>query len=278
MKAVAVRCILAAALLCLACGHAFAAVMSPEASQAFDRYATLVEQDLKRPGPFLKLDLDPAVKRRVLAGEVVVVPRQELDHGQQVDAPHALIHDWQGYIFVPGATLDQLSSALLDYSRYTQYYKPDVIAARLVSDDGNSRRVFLRLYRRLVFPVVLNTEYEVHYTRLSSSQQVMMSKSIHIGEVRHPNGNLNDEEPPGHGFGYLWRLNSYWKFEQTDGGVIAECRAISLTRDIPYGFSWALRDVVEHFPQDSMTRTLEGTRRAGLEGPAATTSENRRSR
>ncbi len=278
MKAVAAVRVFAAALFCCSATGVVAAVMQPEASQAFDRYASLVEQEINRPGPFLKLDLQPDVKRRVLAGEVVVVPRQELDHGNQIGAPHAIIHDWQGFVFVPGATLDQLSSALLDYSRYPQYYKPDVIAARLVSDNGSSRRVFLRLYRRLVFPVVLNTEYDVQYVRLGPNQQTMMSKSTHIGEVRHPNGDLNDEEPPGHGFGFLWRLNSYWKFEQVKGGVIAECRAISLTRDIPYGFSWALRDVVEHFPQDSMARTLEGTRRAGLEGPAATTSENRRSR
>ncbi len=252
--------------------------MSPEASRAFDHYATLVEQDLKRPGTFLKLDEQPELKRRVLAGEVVIVQREELDHGNPIEAPHATIHDWQGFVFVPGATLNQLSTALLDYSRYPKYYKPDVIDARLVKDDGDSRRVFLRLYRKLVFPVVLNTEYDVQYTRLSADQQLMMSRSTRIAEVRHPSGDLNDEEPPGHGFGFLWRLNSYWKFQQVPGGVIAECRAISLSRDIPYGFGWALRDLVQHFPYDSMERTLEGTRRAGLEGPAATTSENRRSR
>ncbi len=248
--------------LCLAPRPTEAAVMTPEASQAFDRYAALVEADLNRPGPFLRLDTEPEAKRRVLAGELVVESRDELDHGGEVDPPHALIHDFQGWVYMPGATLDRLSKALLDYGRYPDFYRPDVLSARLIEDHGTDRRVFLRLYHKMIFTVVLNTEYAVHYDRLSPSKQRMSSISTRIAEVRHPERNYNDEEPPGRGLGFLWRLNSYWKFEQAPGGVIAECRAISLSRDVPYGLGWALRDVVERFPRDSMELTLEGTRRA----------------
>ena len=40
-------------------------------------------------------------------------------------------------------------------------------------------------------------------------------------------------QPPGAGYGFLWRLDTCWRFEERDGGAYAECRAISLTRDIP---------------------------------------------
>jgi hypothetical protein len=29
------------------------------------------------------------------------------------------------------------------------------------------------------------------------------------------------EREPGHDHGFLWRLNSYWRFEERDGGVSA---------------------------------------------------------
>ena len=47
-------------------------------------------------------------------------------------------------------------------------------------------------------------------------------------------GNPNQKvQPPGAGYGFLWRLDTCWRFEERDGGAHAECRAISLTRDIP---------------------------------------------
>ena len=33
--------------------------------------------------------------------------------------------------------------------------------------------------------------------------------------------------------GFLWRLNTYWSFVEVPGGLLIECEAISLTRDVP---------------------------------------------
>ena len=47
-------------------------------------------------------------------------------------------------------------------------------------------------------------------------------------------GKLNEKvQPPDAGYGFFWRLDTCWRFEERDGGAYAECRAISLTRDIP---------------------------------------------
>ncbi len=35
--------------------------------------------------------------------------------------------------------------------------------------------------------------------------------------------------------GFLWRLNTYWSFVEVPGGLLIECEAISLTRDVPAG-------------------------------------------
>jgi hypothetical protein len=72
------------------------------------------------------------------------------------------------------------------------------------------------------------------------------------------------------GYGYLWRLSSYWRFEELDGGVSVECRAISLTRDVPAGLGWIIEPMVKKLPTESLLATLEATRRgyAARFGPA----------
>ena len=62
--------------------------------------------------------------------------------------------------------------------------------------------------------------------------------------------------------GFLWRLNSYWRFQAADGGIYARCEAISLSRDVPLGLGWMLKGFLEKFPKESMMNTLRGTREA----------------
>ena len=59
-------------------------------------------------------------------------------------------------------------------------------------------------------------------------------------------------------------MNSYWRFEEADGGVYAECRAISLSRDVPLGLGFMLKGFLEKFPKESMVNTLRVTKAAVL--------------
>jgi hypothetical protein len=72
------------------------------------------------------------------------------------------------------------------------------------------------------------------------------------------------EMPPGHDHGFLWRLNSYWRFEQRDGGVYVECEAISLTRSVPAGLGWLINPIVRTLPRESLASTLRSLRAAVL--------------
>jgi hypothetical protein len=67
---------------------------------------------------------------------------------------------------------------------------------------------------------------------------------------------------PDAGYGFLWRLHSYWRFEKRDAGVVVECRAVSLTRDVPFGLGWAIEPIIEKLPKESLINTLEATRQA----------------
>jgi hypothetical protein len=55
-------------------------------------------------------------------------------------------------------------------------------------------------------------------------------------------------------------LYSYWTLEEVQGGVVAECRTLSLSRDIPQSLAWAIAPYVEKTPRDSLVSILNSTR------------------
>jgi hypothetical protein len=42
--------------------------------------------------------------------------------------------------------------------------------------------------------------------------------------------------------------------------VYVECRAISLTRDIPIGLGWVIEPIIRKLPKESLINTLRATR------------------
>jgi len=67
---------------------------------------------------------------------------------------------------------------------------------------------------------------------------------------------------PDTGYGFLWRLYSYWSFEGRGDGVIVQCRAISLTRDVPLGLGFIIEPIIKNLPRESLVNTLKATREA----------------
>ena len=82
---------------------------------------------------------------------------------------------------------------------------------------------------------MLNATYDIRYAQIDGGRLAIDSRSTRIAEAKHSNGPYEEEYPVGQDNGFLWRLNSYWRFEQGEGGVYAQCRAISLSRDVPFG-------------------------------------------
>jgi len=68
--------------------------------------------------------------------------------------------------------------------------------------------------------------------------------------------------PVGRDGGYLWRLNSYWRFLERDGGTYVQCESITLTRDVPFLLSWIIKPFVTDIPRETLAFTLESTRNA----------------
>jgi hypothetical protein len=116
------------------------------------------------------------------------------------------------------------------------------------------------LRKTKVVTVILNTEYDVTYTRLDAGRATSDSRSTRIAEVENAGKPNQSEKAVGNDSGFMWRLNSYWRFQQRDGGVYVQLEAISLTRDIPTGLGWLISPFISSIPKESLVFTLTHTR------------------
>jgi len=242
--------------------RANAAKLSAETASAFDHYVDQAETRMREhldPARFLRVHLKPELSAKLRSGELVIESGHNGDAGK---IPGGMLQDWVGMMFIPGATIAQVKAALQSYQHYQDFYKPEVTESKELAHSGDEYDVFLRLYEKYVLTVVLNTTYHVRYAMLDPRRMTVTSHSTRIAEVKDPDQSVTDEQPVGDDSGFLWRLNSYWRFEAADGGVYAECEAISLSGDVPLGLGWMIKGFLERFPKESMLNTLRGTRAA----------------
>jgi hypothetical protein len=129
-------------------------------------------------------------------------------------------------------------------------------------------RVHLRFFMKKVITVVVNSEHEARFSSPARDRAESRIYSTRIAEVESPDTPSEREKPVGRDGGYLWRLNTYWRFLERDGGTYIQCEAISLTRGIPFGLGWVVGPFVTSIPRESLTFTLETTRKALARGPA----------
>jgi hypothetical protein len=231
-----------------------------ETLAAFENYMRSVESRVEDRAagrkPFLWVEETAERQNKVRAGEMVIQQRT----GPRI--PDGLIHDWTGAMFIPGVTLDQVLRLVRDYDRHKNIYKPEVVDSRILSHEGDSYRVYLRLLKKKVITAVLNTEHDVRYYRPSAQRAHSRSYSTRVAEVQNAGTPQEREVTPGTGQGFLWRLNSFWRFEEKDGGVYVECEAVSLSRDVPTGLGWLIEPIVRNLPRESLAQTLRATRSA----------------
>jgi hypothetical protein len=265
---------LALAGLLLLSTSASASDLQPQTVEAFNRYVQLTEVRINSGAThherFLWVEGLPEDRRlaaysQLREGKVIIERMETLDDGKPVPVYGGLIHHWIGIVFIPGATLAQTLSLEQDYDHHQEYFQPDVVRSKTLRHQGNDFLVQLRFAKKKVITTILDTEHEVHYSLLDATHAASRSRTTRIQEVDDagkPNERL---EPKGHDSGFLWRMNTYWRFEEKDGGTYVECQSISLTRDIPFGLGWLVGPFVLSVPRESLTFTLATTRSVVLE-------------
>lgn len=210
-----------AACLTLAPMNATARELKPETVKAWAAHVAATEKSL---------DAAPAVAR------------ESEPTGSAVDVVDGTISEWRGAVIVRDRTVAQVIDALV--MSPTLPAAEEVIEARILSRHGDSLHTYMRLMRKAIVTVTYDTEHDVVYSRHSPALATSRSVATKIAEVG------------GGDRGFLWRLNSYWRYEQVGSDVRIELRSVSLSRRVPWLLRPVAMPIVERIGRESMRSTL----------------------
>ena len=151
--------------------------------------------------------------------------------------------------------MDELVGWLQNYDEHHRYFD-EVESSRLVSRHEDDFEIFLRLRRKKIITVHYNTEHFVRYRHHHDGRVSSVSYATSIAEIKNAGEATESEKPFGDDRGFLWRLNSYWRFEQVSDGVIVELESVSLSRGVPVAVRWLVGRYLDSVPRESLEATL----------------------
>jgi hypothetical protein len=247
------------ALLCVPLLAASAAAEpSAAALAAFSTYAHSVESRLAQqhssPQAFLApTSAGPQAQTRLRSGELIV---ERMPIATTPQPPGAALYHWRGTAFAPGATVAGFERLMKNFSAYPQTFAPQVLSARVLSQNGDRLQATMRVRQQHVLTVVLDTDYDIAFARLDPQHGYSFSRSTRIAEIASPGTPAEHALDASGEHGFLWHQNTWWSYEERDGGLYMQIESISLTRAIPTGLGWAVGSYVESIPRDSLEFTL----------------------
>jgi hypothetical protein len=162
--------------------------------------------------------------------------------GTIVDIPGGTIYHSSGSIVIRNTTVDRVVRALMYPG--TPPAQEDVLESRVMSRNGNTLRVYLKLARSAIVTVVYDTEHDVSFTRHAPG--MVTSRSVATRIVESGGGDR----------GFLWRLNSYWRYTQVGRDVRVDLESLSLSRSVPRVARAVARPMIDRIARESLERTL----------------------
>jgi phosphatidylglycerophosphate synthase len=225
-------------VLAAAAGSAEAATLTADTIRAWDAHVAKIEQRIaaEQSSPTVPASCGPP-------------------SGTVTSVPGGLIHEWRGCIVLPGIALDQLLVDLQNPSTAWPH-QPDVVSLRVTERRPGAMTVFIRMRRTKIVTVTYNTEHVVMYRRDTPTRASSRSVASRISEIDNPETAFEREKRPGEDRGFLWRLNSYWRYDQVNGGVRVELDSLTLSRGVPPGLGFLLQPIISGIARESMQRTL----------------------
>lgn len=254
-------------LLLLDATRGLIAEPTPAAVTAFQAYTARVEARLVRqhqsPGGFLAAfgSGQEGTEERLRRGEAIV--ERVTEPSEEPGALRgALLHHWRGTAYVRGARAADFERLMRDFNTYPQHFAPQVVKAGVSAQNGDRMRVSMRIRQRHVITVVMDTCYDVNFGELDRQHGYSISRSTRIDEIAAPGTSAERALGPAEEHGFLWRLNTYWSYEERDGGLYLQVEAVSLTRSIPTGLGWVIGPYIESIPRESLEFTLNSAAKA----------------
>jgi hypothetical protein len=251
-----------------------AAELKKATVEAWDQYwqwaNARVQRELSDPKIFLiQNTLSPkektSIQKKLQSGQIAVFPMSRdnvVPSGKKFNVPDGEIHHWWGTILLRNVQLPQLMQFLQDYDHHAGKFS-DVERSKLLEKKEDNYKIYYRLSRSKAFVTAhYNTEQECRYTYYGSNRVSSRSVAIKIAELDDPGKPSEKEKPSSDDSGYLWRLVSWWRFEQTGNDVIVELESASLSRDIPtiVKFIPGIISYIRSTPRETLESVLAGIR------------------
>lgn len=239
----------------LATGRAVAEAPS-QAVAAFDGYVRTVEARLaeghRSPvGLLAGAAGTPEGRARLRGGQVVI----EEVKGPEI--PGAMLHDWRGSAFAPGAKAADFEERLRNFDGYRQVFAPQVLRAHTLAAVGDRVTGTMRVRQQHVITVVLDTTYDVRFGRLDAQDGWSAARSTQIREIEGAGTSHERAMRPEEEHGFLWRIDTYWTWQERDGGLYLQVESLSLTRGIPAGLGWIVGPFLQSVPREALEFTLK---------------------
>ena len=235
---------------------------SPSAVATFNRYSAAVEARLSQQHRTPNSILASVDANKIRNGNLLIERVTEPISPAMADIPGAMLHHWRGTAFVPQAHAADFLHLARDFDHYAQHFSPDVLSAQTVSQQGNRIQTTMRIRQHHVITVVMDTAYDVAFTPIGPSRGSSISHSTRITEIASPGTPQEHALSPGEEHGFLYGLNTYWTYEERDGGLYLQIEAVSLSRSIPTGLGWAIGPYVQSIPKESLEFTLRSAAKA----------------
>jgi putative flippase GtrA len=263
LPAASMRNVLAAVIAAMCAASTVQAAPAAATVAAWNRYVAEVEARIERERAALAAQMAPGIDdsrggqrgaqgsrhdAAVAAGSAV--SSSIACEGESISIPWGTISRWRGSLVLRGVTLDQLLHRLQVPG--TPPPQEDVAASRVLSRTPDSLRVYIRVVRTALVTVTYDTEHEMRFQRWGPGLATARSVATRVEEIG------------GDDHGFLWRLNSYWRYRQVTDGVEVDLESLTLSRHVPVIVRPVAAPIVTRIARESMVRTLEALRRYAL--------------
>jgi hypothetical protein len=244
--------------------------LKPDTAAAFDRYVRAMEvrmdEDTGRD-QFLVVDRLAEPRRteayaQLKNGQVYIEAMSAREGDRPIKVPSGLIHHWAGVIFIPKATFSEVTEVLRDYDCHEDTYKPQIRKSKLIERNGDESKIYFQFFNHSIVTVILNANFDVRDTQFGSGRFQTVSRSTRIAEVENADSPNAHEKTVGNDHGYMWRLYTYWRIEEKDGGVYVQNESVSLSRTVPALLAFVVNPLVKSIPRNVLIHLLTDTRNA----------------
>jgi len=252
-----------------------AADLKPETLQAWEAYLQTAKarnhKHLADGASFLSIGAEPADSAKLRQGEVIVSPARP---NVPVKVPSGLIHDWAGVIFIPNASIGDVMHVVRDYDHYQEFYQPNVVGSKPIEMGEREDRFSVVIMNKSFFAKsALDSDYRSTFVRVDDEHWYSTSETTRVQEMADYGAASQHLLPEDHGRGIIWRLYSFARYEERDGGVYIELEAIALSRDIPATLRWVAEPIVRRVSRSALATSLQQTADA-VRASATTTRDH----